>query len=124
MKIKKKRLIVLKNPRLRKIRTELRNLLKQAFDEHYSRYFEQMGIIRDDSSLSYDEKERRCNEICQESQKLKISYLHSITGCRVCDKADVDLVYNPVLNTWFCERFYYFNQKCQDGLLPPGIYYP
>ena len=123
MKVKK-RFIVLKNPRLRKIRTELRNLLKQAFIERYLGYFEQMGTIRNDLSLNYEEKKRKCTEIEWESEKLRHAYLHSITGCRVCGKSDVNLMYNPVLNTWFCERCYNFNQKCQDGLLPLGIYYP
>jgi len=124
MKVKKKRFFVLKNPQLRKIRTELRKLLKQAFSERYLGYFEQMDVIQNDSRLNYDEKESKCNEIYQESQKLNLAYLHSIIGCRVCGKADVDLIYNPVLNTWYCERCYNFNQKCQDGLYPPGIYYP
>ena len=124
MKTKRKRLIALKNPRLRKIRTELRNLLKQVYNERILGYYEQLDAIRDDSSLSYDEKERKCNEIYQEIQKLDLIYIRSPIRCRLCGKTDLDLVYNPILITWHCERCYNFNQKCQDGLLPPGIYYP
>jgi len=124
MKVKKKRIVILKNPRLRKIRTELRNLLCEAFSQKYSGYFDQIDIIRSNQNLSIADKERMCKKYYRESQKLKSAFLRSSTGCRVCGKRDVDLVYNPVLNTWFCEDCYAFNQKCQDELLPPGIYYP
>ncbi len=103
MKIKKKRLIALKNPRLRKIRTELRNLLKKAFNDHYSRYFKQEDAIRNDSSLSYDEKKKKCTEIENRSEKFYIAFIHSLIGCRLCGKTDLDLVYNPILDTWYYE---------------------
>lgn len=124
MKRKVKRIIMLKDPQLRRIRTELRNLLFKAFEIHHSRYFDEMDSIRCNKSLSFEEREKINHEIYQESEKLRGSFKRSVIHCRLCGSRDLDLVYNPVLNAWYCEACYAFNQKCQHELDPPGIYYP
>ena len=124
MKVKRKRFVALKNPHLRKIRTELRNLLYQAFDDYHSRFSEMIKANNSNKSLSYKEQRKLNLKLNYQQTKLREAYSHSVVGCRVCGKRDVDLVYNPVLNAWFCEDCYAFNKKCQDELLPPGVYYP
>ena len=124
MRKKEKRLITLKDPRLRKIRTELRNLLCKAFELHYSRYIKEMDTVRHDESLNYAEKKEKNLRIYFESEKLKLHFSRSVVHCSLCVRRDLDLVYNPVLNTWYCEPCYTFNQQCQHKLHPPGIYYP
>ena len=124
MRKKEKRLIILKDPRLRKIRTELRNLLFYAFEVHHSRYFEEMKLIDQDTSLSFAEKKKKTQKTYQESEKLMQSFGRSVVHCSLCGRRDLDLIYNPVLNAWYCEACYTFNQKCQNELHPPGIYYP
>ena len=124
MKTKKKRLIILKDPQLRKIRTELRNLLFKAFERHHSRYYEEMASIDQDGSLSFEERKKLTLEIYLESEKLMGSFCRSVVLCSLCGRKDLDLIYNPVLNAWYCEACYTFNQKCQHKLHPPGIYYP
>lgn len=118
MRKKEKRLIALKDPRLRKIRTQLRNLLRQAFEDHSSRLDELIEKIRYDESLEYEVKKRRIQQIYQEGEELKRAFLHSVVGCRLCGKTELDLIYNPVLNTWFCEGCYEFNREGQEDLYP------
>ena len=124
MRKKEKRLITLKDPRLRKIRTELRNLLCKAFELHSLRFFEEMESVRRDESLDYAEKKEKNLKIHFESEKLKHHFSRSVVHCKLCGRRDLDLIYNPVLNAWYCESCYTFNQRCQHKLHPPGIYYP
>jgi hypothetical protein len=124
MKRKVKRIVMLKDPQLRSIRTELRNLLFKAFEIHYSRYFDEMDSIRCKESLSLEEKENVNHEIYLKSEILRGSFNRSVIHCRLCGRRDLDLIYNPVLNAWYCEPCYAFNQKCQHELQPLGIYYP
>lgn len=118
MRSEKRRLIALKDPQLRKIRTELRNLLRQAFEDHYNQFFEEMKVIHFDKTLSDEEKASREQALYRESEALKFAYTHSVIGCRLCGKRDLDLIYNPVLNRWYCEGCYEFNRKCSENLYP------
>ncbi len=118
MKRKEKRLIALKDPKLRKIRTELRNLLRQAYEDHYNRFFEKRKTIRNDKTISEEEKKIRLQQLYQESEKLKFAYTHSVIGCRLCGRRDLDLIYNPILNKWYCESCYEFNRKGHEELYP------
>ena len=83
-----------------------------------------MKLINQDTSLSFAEKEKKTQKTYQESEKLRQSFNRSIIHCRVCGRRDLDLIYNLVLNAWYCEACYTFNQKCQNELHPPGVYYP
>lgn len=118
MRKKEKRLIALKDPRLRKIRTELRNLLRQAFEDHSSRLHKQIERIRADSSLKYEDRKGKILQIYQEKQELKRAFLHSVAGCGLCGKTELDLIYNPILNKWFCEGCYEFNREGHEELYP------
>ena len=118
MRTKEKRLITLKNPQLRKVRTELRNLLRQAVEDHSSRLHEQINKIRYDKSLEYEVKKKKIQQIYQKSEELKRAFLHSVVGCRLCGKTELDLIFNPVLNTWYCEGCYEFNRKGHENIYP------
>lgn len=115
---KKKRLISLKNPQLSRIRTEMRNLLRSAFEDHYLRLFDQINSIRLDESLEHEVKKEKIQEIFLKSEELKRAFLHSVAGCRLCGRTDLDLIYNPVLNTWYCKGCYEFNREGHQDLYP------
>jgi len=118
MRKKEKRLVVLKDPQLRRVRTELRNLLYQAFEDHSLRIFQEMDLIHSDSTLDYEVRRKRVEILYQESEKLRSAYHHSVGGCKVCGRRDLDLVYNPILNKWYCEECYEFNRKGNEELYP------
>ncbi|KKM05125.1 hypothetical protein LCGC14_1757290 [marine sediment metagenome] len=114
----KKRFNSLKSPQLRKIRTNLRGLFRQDFEDHYNRLSDQMRSLSYDNTLCYEEKEKAIQKLDQESKTLKRAYHHSVLGCRVCGRRDLDLIFNPILNNWYCKGCYEFNQECLKDLYP------
>ena len=98
----KKRKITVKHPRLRKIRFELRSLLR---------------LVWLDRLDELDEEHRKADSV-EEMQQIswKIQDLdraadkHPI-GCKLCGDRDVDLIYNPNTSRWYCERCHEFQQK-------------
>jgi len=118
MKRQKKRVTSLKSPHLRRIRTNLRNLLRQVFEDQDNRKFEQIRSVSSNSALSYEERKKRIQKLYQESETLRRAYHHSVLGCRVCGRRDLDLIFNPILNKWYCKGCYDFNQECLKDLYP------
>ena len=102
MSMKKKRTIRLKDPRLRKARTELRTLLRLVWEKQTSELHE-IFMNTDDEKTMY--------EIEKKIKALDHSYLHGPHGCRLCGRRDLDLTYNPRDSTWYCESCYEFNQS-------------
>ena len=110
MQMKKKRTIRLKDPRLRKVRTELRTLLSLMWQKQKKILNDQINEVYNDKSLAYLSKKKEVNQILEKIIALDRTYLHGLHGCRLCGRREPDLTYNPGDNMWYCDSCYEFNQ--------------
>ncbi|MBD3215427.1 MAG: hypothetical protein GF311_22650 [Candidatus Lokiarchaeota archaeon] len=98
----KKRKITVKDPHLRKIRYELRSLLR---------------LVWLDRLDELDNKHRKADsveemqQISWKIQDLKRAFYRHPIGCTLCGDRDVDLIYNPNDSSWYCEPCYTFQQE-------------
>jgi len=109
--MKRKQTIRLKDPRLRKARTELRTLLHLVWQEYRRALSDQIDAIYNDKSLDYESRTKKVGQIIDEIKTLDFTYNHSCIRCRVCGHQDLDLTYNPKDSTWYCESCYRANQE-------------
>lgn len=108
LKKKEKRIIRVKNPQLCKFRTAMREMLKAAQVSESRRLRDLSNSLKvDDFSLWMDEKKRLEEQI----EGLVRARRRAPIGCRVCGRQDLDLVFNPCSNQWYCEGCYTFNQE-------------
>lgn len=107
----KKRIIKLKTPRLRRARTELRTLLRLAFQRRVFKLYDKIEAIEQNSKLALKAKEYQEKHIQEEIKALKYSYNHSALKCRVCGHQDLDLIHNPIDDLRYCGICYEFNQS-------------
>ena len=109
--MKKKISIKISDEKLIKVRKELRILLRLLVEERISELHE---LYMSSGGKSF------LNEIKVQQIALTRAYLRSPIGCRLCGTKGInlDLTYDPVLEAWYCEDCYRFNQR---GL---GHFYP
>jgi len=106
--VKKKRIIKVKNPQLRRFRTAMRELLKAAQVSERRRLRDKSASIKiNDFDLWMIEKKK----IERQIEELDRAEFRAPIGCRVCGRQDLDLVFNPCNTQWFCEGCYTFNQE-------------
>lgn len=103
--MKKKKSIIIKNPRLQKLRYNLRMVIikeahirKSMLRKKWKEYWE-MGNLE------------RAQDFANEEQEISRSINSSICICHVCGSAKKDMVYNPELKTWFCIDCYELNRR-------------
>ena len=119
MKSKKIHKIVLKNPRLRRIRNNLRIMLKLAIEKELNRLDQLKGLYVFKNKLTNSQKKRR-SQIWGEWNRLYHRYQRSTlvcgmgAACTALDEAikhgfnpqdrptDLDLVWVPWLRNWYC----------------------
>ena len=107
-KKKEKRIIRVKNPQLRKFRTALRELLKEAYSSERGWLHDQIAEIDiDDFDLKIKEEDKLHKQI----EELDRARRRAPLGCRVCGRQDLDLIFNPCSSQWYCEGCYTFNQE-------------
>lgn len=108
-----RRAIIIKSPRLQRIRNNLRNLIIQASLSQLSRLFDEMEKIGRDSTGKYrsvrsmtpDEK-KRFRMLQEEQASITDMIDRSILKCVACGKADRDMVYNKAYDAWYCTECY------------------
>lgn len=101
--MKRQRTIIIKNPRLRKIRDELRALLNCWLDE-------KIRTLQD--TFWNFSKKGDSDDIRREIENLQLLRLKSIIYCPFCGGLDKDMIYMPHINQWICidcnsERIYF-----------------
>jgi hypothetical protein len=116
--MKKKRVITLKDPKLRKIRKNLRELLLKAFSRKLNEILDKKKEIMRDPDLNYYEKQEKQIELQSIIQDLKLAKRSAPLSCSTCKRIDIDLVYNPVYNCWYCEECYEFNAQGEPENYP------
>ena len=101
-----KRIHKLKDPKLRKIRYELRTLLHLMYRKRSHEFWEELSIIREDKTLSYDQRREKMREIRKERERLQLRMSASPIGCVWCANQMEDLVFNPKRQCWICVTCY------------------
>ena len=108
--MKDKRVIKIKDPRLRKIRNEFRLLWLAATSSEWNQISDKMEKIGSDDkgkALSVNEMKEKGvlgrfrflqNERSELDEKVKLS----ICQCATCGRADLDMYYNKAYNAWWC----------------------
>jgi len=89
--VKKKRTISIKNPRLKKIRNNLRFALIEAVQNEKSKLYQRRFTSKSGG------REQELNNLVQ----------NSICKCRRCVATDKDMTYNPIDGAWYCVDCYY-----------------
>jgi len=108
--MKNKRIIAVKNPRLRKIRNEYRNLWSVAESAEWRRLNDEMeglSFDEDENILTIDDMKRigtleRFRSLQENQSDLRRAFRRSICKCSSCGRADLDMYYNKPYNSWFC----------------------
>lgn len=98
--MKKKRTIILRNPRLQKSRQW--NLLNDIYTKIRFDNFDKDPKVRD---LSIEE-ERQVKELRGQMSAIDRVLDYSICKCTVCSAWDKNMTYNPVTKRWFCVDCY------------------
>ncbi len=86
--MKNEKTIIIKDPRLRKARNELRTLLNLWFND-------QWASIREAGPKYSEDVRDKCSN-------LKIMFEKSICYCHSCGRSTLDMAYVPSMNEWIC----------------------
>ena len=108
-----KRAIIIKSPRLQKIRNSLRKMLLEAVsvkwneinDEWREFFFNPDGTRRSIRNLPPDELEK-FHQLQDQQSELRMLADRSICKCIACRKPDRDMVYNKAYDAWYCTECY------------------
>lgn len=119
--MKKKRTVSIKDPRLRRIRNNLRLLLLELTSAQLKRYFEERHKLHMDLDGNYrnlsESKKPRASELTKKMREIDILRDRSIIRCPSCRMNDRDMTFNPELKQWYCVQCYremgefYYQQK-------------
>ncbi len=126
--MKKKRTITIRDPRLRKVRNGLRNLLMLAEAAEEKRILNKKQKLYnvdgfwDEDHINYKKLNREARKLNSQLNSLSYAYNASIIFCPVCREIDKDMTYNPVSNKWFCIECYNFNQDFEIRQGRPELY--
>ena len=98
--MKKSKKVELKNPRLLKIRNNLRMLIREA-------YSKKMEIIYDErekliGTERTTEEENYLQELGEEASNLRRAHNDSILFCPLCSSSKKDMVFQPYRRRWLC----------------------
>lgn len=105
-KVKKKIVQRLKDERLKKIRYELRTLLRLEKEKRIHELHGRLVAISSDESLSYEERTERRQPIIRKQEELRNNYGLYPLCCGICGDREGNLVFNPVMCQWRCVPCY------------------
>lgn len=121
MPLKHKKVIIIKDEKLRKIRDNLRKLwLTAALERKLSFQKRQSEIIERTHKEGLDPSETRSERIglVKKMWAVEGPLRASICECPICFNYDRDMVYNPITKKWYCEICYNRNHFCLSHLFP------
>jgi len=126
--LKKKRTIKIRDPRLRKIRDQLRILLFTTVDIEIhiildkERKLQETEGFWDNNHPDYKRLHKEAQKLSSQQNDLHYALRASIVSCPVCQEIDKDMTYNPVSGKWFCIECYKFNQEFETRQGRPELY--
>ena len=120
--MKRAKTIVIKDPKLRKIRDNLRKILILecvAREEEISARMRKLQLGKDGSlrSLSITEGEE-ISKLDVQLRKYMFSMRESICFCQMCHSSNKDMSYNPKLKRWDCvdcSKELEFSELCESA---------
>ena len=114
----KKRTIIIKDPCLRKIRDNFRNLIISACSAEMSKIHDEKERLMKNEDFYENEKYRKLSkELNDQYWAVERPFRASILYCHVCGKTNKDMTYNPVRKTWYCTECY---EKLKKGNIERG----
>jgi hypothetical protein len=93
--VKKKKTIVIKNPKLRKARNNLRYIISEAVISKW---------------VELDQNGEKIRSLADKRDKLDTAWKKSICVCPVCGSRTSDMTFNPYDKYWYCVKCYGENQ--------------
>lgn len=96
----------LKNEKLKKIRYELRTLLRLEKEKRWKDLQKKFVAFSEDKSLSFDERRKKHRFIIRKQEELDLMYRQYPLCCGICGNRIRNLVYNPVKHQWRCVPCY------------------
>ena len=112
--MKKKRTIAIRDPKLQKIRNNLRKLLLKWKSIEWNQLcdiYEKIQFDVNDNVRDLSEKEQQqVRDLRMKMKEINLIAIHSICKCSLCSASDRDMTYNPVRERWYCVNCY---QKLQ-----------
>lgn len=117
----KKRTIIIKDPRLQKIRNNLRSLILEASRSVQHKLMSKKEefskrIIKEtdgDHGMLHDQSRM----IEKQIQMIDHHLDASIIFCPICFKSNKDMTYNPIVKKWYCTECY---EKLKKGYSDDG----
>lgn len=103
MKMDRKRTLIVKHPHLRKVRDALRMAIVDAV-------FKKKKEIRD-KERKYKAGHPKRKSLISQSQELDHALKASVCMCPICRSQTSDMVFNPILEKWYCIKCYEENRK-------------
>ncbi len=104
--MRKRKTIIIRDPKLRRIRNNLREVLIHEIVKREEKIFaRKKKILYDEIGRFHDLNDKENNEV----QRLNLEFRDyvfllrdSICFCQGCRAADKDMSYNPTLKKWYC----------------------
>lgn len=104
--MKSKKTISIKNKRLRNIRNSFREIIILACGEAQKELSRRKEVRIKEGALSSE-----IQGITDEWWRIERLKKASICKCPICNKADQDMTFNPVLKQWFCVNCFSFTKN-------------
>jgi len=109
--MKRKRVIRVKDPRLRKIRLGLRTLLVRESIARLLEILGKKGSLLKFPDLSEEEFHKKYQILYKQEIANRKQLDASICVCPVCGDFEKDHIFNPVDRVWYCEKCYEILKK-------------
>jgi len=126
--MKQKHTIRIKDPKLRRIRDQLRILLLEVKKAQTIEILNKKGELRksegfwNEKSSEFKKLHEKAQELSSQQSDLRYAFHNSIVFCPVCRKINKDMTYNQVSRVWFCVECYKFNQMFETEQGRPELY--
>ncbi|MFX1281159.1 MAG: hypothetical protein ACFFA3_17545 [Promethearchaeota archaeon] len=99
------RRILIKDPKLRNLRNNLRMIIKQAVLRKQNELLEKSRKTRKGKEMTRELIEKLRN-INREIHKLRRALQVSICECAACARSDTDMIFHPRWKAWYCPDCY------------------
>ncbi len=101
----KKRVVRLKDPKLRKIRFGLRQLLISVVDNEILNLIQKRRLLfKENHGIKFNDK--RHKKLIEEENRLRKDLREFIGKCSSCSDRENDHIFNPKDKMWYCEECY------------------
>ena len=99
--MKKSKKVEIKNPRLRKIRNNLRMLLREAYSDRLDQIHDLKKNLIRKNNLTQAEKKLEY-KLAIQRKSLRSAHNDSILFCPLCKSSEKDMVFQPYRRRWLC----------------------